>query len=42
MRALMNMIQCSFGAGEIAPDLYARGDLAKYHVAAKLLRDMFV
>jgi hypothetical protein len=37
------MIQTSFAAGEIAPSLlYARVDLAKYHIAAKLLRNFFV
>ncbi len=42
MAPLLNMIQTSFAAGEIAPSLYARVDLAKYHIAAKLLRNMFV
>ncbi len=38
----VNFIQPSFAAGEIAPSLYARVDLAKYHIAAKLLRNFFV
>ena len=38
----VNFIQPSFAAGEIAPSLYARVDLAKYHIGAKLLRNMFV
>lgn len=36
------LILPSFAAGEIAPSLYARVDLAKYHVGAALLRNMFV
>ena len=35
-------IQPSFSAGEIAPALYGRVDLAKYHVAATTLRNCFV
>ncbi len=38
----VNFIQPSFAAGEICPNLYARVDLAKYHIAAKLLRNFFV
>lgn len=38
----VSFTQPSFSAGEIAPSLYARVDLAKYHVAAQLLRNMFV
>ncbi len=37
----VNFIQPSFAAGEISPNLYARVDLAKYHIAAKLLRNFF-
>jgi hypothetical protein len=37
-----SFIQPTFAAGEIAPSLYARIDLAKYHAAAKLLRNFFV
>jgi hypothetical protein len=37
----VNFIQPSFAAGEISPALYARVDLAKYHIAAKLLRNFF-
>lgn len=32
----------SFGAGELAPSMYGRVDLAKYHVGAALLRNFFV
>ncbi len=38
----VNFIQPSYGAGEIAPALYARVDLDKYHQGAKLLRNFFV
>jgi hypothetical protein len=38
----VSYIQPTFAAGEIAPSLYARVDLAKYHAAAKLLRNFFV
>ncbi|MGA2401288.1 MAG: hypothetical protein ABSG91_06230 [Syntrophobacteraceae bacterium] len=38
----VNFIQPTFAAGEIAPSLYARVDLAKYHAACKLLRNFFV
>lgn len=37
-----NHIQPSFHAGEWAPNLNARVDLAKYHSAAALLRNFFV
>lgn len=36
------VIQTSFHAGEWAPELNARVDLAKYHAAAALLRNYFV
>src|SRR5258707_8547894 len=36
------VIQASFNAGEWAPSLYARVDLAKYHSGAALLRNFFV
>lgn len=36
------VIQRSFAAGEISPGLYARGDLAKYHVGAAKMRNFFV
>src|SRR6266705_344526 len=36
------VIQTSFAAGEWAPSLYARVDLAKYHSGAALLRNFFV
>jgi hypothetical protein len=36
------VIQKSFSAGEWAPELNARVDLAKYHSAAALLRNFFV
>lgn len=32
----------SFAAGELAPSMYGRVDLAKYHVGAALLRNYFV
>ena len=35
-------MQPSFASGEIAPSLYARVDLAKFHVGAALLRNFFV
>jgi len=35
-------MECSFGAGEITPEMYGRIDLAKYHVGAKLLRNFMV
>lgn len=37
-----NVIQPSFAAGELSPTLYARVDLAKYHVGAALLDNFFV
>ena len=36
------IIQHSFASGELAPQLYSRVDLAKYHQAAGLLRNFFV
>src|SRR6266704_6728477 len=36
------VIQTSFAAGEWAPSLFARVDLAKYHSGAALLRNFFV
>lgn len=36
------VIQPSFAAGEIAPALYARTDLDKYHAGAAILRNFFV
>lgn len=36
------LIQPSFAAGELAPSLYARVDLAKWHVAAAVMRNCFV
>jgi hypothetical protein len=35
-------IQTSFTSGEIAPNLYARTDLAKYKIGAALLRNWYV
>ena len=35
-------IQPSFAAGELAPSLWARVDLAKYHVGAKTMRNFYV
>lgn len=37
-----NAIQPSFAAGELAPSLYARTDLAKFHIGAKKLENFFV
>lgn len=37
-----NLIQPSFAAGELSPALWARTDLAKYHVGAARLRNFFV
>lgn len=37
-----NTIQPSFSAGELSPSLWARTDLAKYHVGAALMRNFFV
>lgn len=36
------VIQPSFAAGELSPQLYSRVDLAKFHIAAALLRNFFV
>lgn len=38
----INIIQTSFSAGELSPALFARVDLAKYHVGAALMRNFFV
>lgn len=38
----LNVNQPSFAAGELSPSLHSRVDLAKYHVGAKTLRNMFV
>lgn len=35
-------IQNAFSAGEISPDLFGRTDLAKYHLGASTMRNMFV
>lgn len=37
-----NIIKTAFTAGELAPSLYARTDLAKSQIGAKLLRNFFV
>lgn len=37
-----NVIQTSFAAGELSPQLYARVDLAKYHIGAARLLNFFV
>ena len=42
MGQLSSMSQPSFAAGEIAPALYGRTDLAKYRVGASQLRNFFV
>ena len=36
------VIQTSFAFGEVAPSLYGRPDLARYHAAASTMRNMFV
>lgn len=38
----IDKIQASFGGGELSTSLYARVDLAKYHVGARLLRNFIV
>lgn len=37
-----NVIQTSFAGGELSPTLYARVDLAKYHIGAARLLNFFV
>lgn len=37
-----NVIQTSFNAGELSPNLYAHVDLAKYHSGVALARNFFV
>jgi hypothetical protein len=37
-----NVIQKSFAAGELAPSLFARVDLQKYHSGAAVMRNFFV
>jgi hypothetical protein len=37
-----NLIQTSFAAGELAPSIFARTDLQKYHAGAAVLRNFFV
>lgn len=37
-----NVIQSSFAAGELAPSLFARTDLTKYHTGAAKMRNFFV
>lgn len=37
-----NIIQSSFGSGELSPSLFARVDLTKYHVGAATMRNFFV
>lgn len=37
-----NVIQTSFSAGELSPTLYARVDLAKFHIGAALMKNFFV
>ncbi len=38
----VNFIQPAFSAGELAPALYARFDLDKFHLGCRLLRNFFV
>lgn len=40
--SLGNFIQTAFSAGELAPSMYARYDLDKFHIGAKTLRNFFV
>jgi|SRR5208282_1914417 len=35
-------IQSSFAAGELSPSLFGRVDLAKFHIGASTMRNMFV
>lgn len=37
-----NVIQASFGAGELSPSLFARVDVATFHSGAARMRNMFV
>lgn len=37
-----NVIQTSFSAGELAPSIYARTDLQKYHSGAATMRNFYV
>lgn len=37
-----NLIQTSFAAGELAPSIFARTDLSKYHAGAAVMRNFFV
>lgn len=37
-----NLIQSSFASGELAPSLFARTDLTKYHTGAAKMRNFFV
>lgn len=37
-----NVIQSSFAAGELSPNLYGQVDLAKYHIGAATMRNFFV
>lgn len=37
-----NVIQTAFAAGELSPTLYARVDIAKYHLGAALMSNFFV
>lgn len=38
----MPVMQTAFAGGELAPSLYGRVDLAKFHIGAALLRNFFV
>lgn len=37
-----SLIQTAFSAGELSPSMYARVDLAKYHIGCSLARNYFV
>jgi hypothetical protein len=41
MGGKIDVIQASFGAGELAPDVFGRVDLAKYRAGARILRNFF-
>ena len=40
--APVSLAQHSFTSGEVAPGIYGRQDLAKYHTACSVMRNWFV
>jgi hypothetical protein len=42
MGKALDLLQASMAAGEIAPELYGRTDLAKYHIALKACRNFII